>query len=207
MIDIDHFKRVNDTHGHPVGDIILKQLSRLLMDNTHRLDLVGRYGGEEMVIVMPGTSADHAMAACEKLRALVADTQWDTPSPLTVTISMGVSHLDMTRPVTAGQLITQADNALYEAKRTGRNRVILWQSDSVDVPSPSSHRKTDDLHVLRQRMNALARQYRHDMLNHALELEADRRAGLSLLSGSRSSRPALCPSDRPEPWPGQIDRV
>ena len=123
LIDADHFKKVNDTYGHPAGDAVLQTLARVLGETTRAVDFVARYGGEEFVILLPHTpDAVHAMAVAEKIRAAIADTAF--PGPGRLTVSIGASLWQPADP-DAGSLIARADAALYQAKAAGRNRVVL----------------------------------------------------------------------------------
>jgi diguanylate cyclase (GGDEF)-like protein len=124
MLDIDHFKRVNDTYGHPVGDQVIKAVATRLASVTRGSDLLARYGGEEFALVLT-QPADDATHVAERIRAAVAGDPIDTDAgPITVTISVGVAHRahDDTN---AGTLLGRADIALYQAKEQGRNRVIV----------------------------------------------------------------------------------
>ena len=123
LIDADHFKKVNDTYGHPAGDAVLQTLARVLGETTRAVDFVAHYGGEEFVILLPHTpDAVHAMAVAEKIRAAIADTAF--PGPGRLTVSIGASLWQPADP-DAGSLIARADAALYQAKAAGRNRVVL----------------------------------------------------------------------------------
>ena len=123
LIDIDHFKKVNDTHGHPAGDAVLRGVAAVARAQSRETDLVARYGGEEMALVLPETDAAGASVIAERLRAAVEGTAHGTEhGTLRVTISVGVA----TWPgggQTPDELLTTADRALYRAKQTGRNRV------------------------------------------------------------------------------------
>lgn len=124
MIDIDHFKKVNDTYGHQVGDHVIRSLAWFLKQRLRKTDLVGRYGGEEFLVILPGADADQAIEVLERIRrdfSLIKhpfdDTWFNT------TFSGGVSQFPT---ITSGEaLIKSADEALYEAKRGGRNRVLM----------------------------------------------------------------------------------
>ena len=122
MLDIDHFKRVNDNFGHQAGDSVLKQLGQLLNDAVRAGDIAARYGGEEFAVLMPNTGLDSAEILAERIR-----TNIQALKPLgekhPITISIGVAELKPKENIE--QLISRADNALYQAKNSGRNRVSL----------------------------------------------------------------------------------
>ncbi|HEV7768380.1 MAG TPA: diguanylate cyclase [Thermoanaerobaculia bacterium] len=124
MIDIDFFKKFNDTHGHAVGDDVLKRASELYRASVRSTDLVARYGGEEFAVMMPETALDDGIAFAEKIRHLVETTAFDTQAgPLNVTVSLGVASVPQSRIHSAKELIVAADRALYRAKKNGRNQV------------------------------------------------------------------------------------
>ncbi|HEX2836788.1 MAG TPA: diguanylate cyclase [Phycisphaerales bacterium] len=125
LIDIDHFKRVNDRFGHPVGDIVLQNVARTLRRECRAGDLVCRYGGEEFVIVMPDTPARDAGTLCQRLRAAVEEMVWSRSTELHVTASIGVAGAGGSTVLTHEQWVELADKNLYQAKRAGRNRVIV----------------------------------------------------------------------------------
>ncbi|MBC7294126.1 MAG: diguanylate cyclase [Thermoleophilia bacterium] len=121
MVDLDHFKDINDTHGHIVGDKVLQAAAEVFGRETRLTDLVGRYGGEEFLLILPNTSLDEAEAVAERLRASLEKLEQDfRPEPLTA--SLGVAQwCPGDRPA---DLVHRADKALYEAKQAGRNRVV-----------------------------------------------------------------------------------
>lgn len=125
MIDIDHFKRINDSHGHPAGDEVLRQLARLMQTLVRQGDAVGRYGGEEFCIVLPGTSAHEASALAARLLQQFAALRvhWNG-AELGSTLSIGLADAAHCGNALA-PLIGAADRALYRAKKTGRNRMVL----------------------------------------------------------------------------------
>ncbi|HZS37609.1 MAG TPA: GGDEF domain-containing protein [Polyangia bacterium] len=124
MFDIDHFKHVNDTHGHLAGDAVLRELGRRLKPRVRREDLLARYGGEEFACVLASTPGTSAVRFAEDLRALIArDPFAHEALLLPITISLGVAELDETQR-TPDSLIARADHKLYEAKHGGRNRVV-----------------------------------------------------------------------------------
>jgi eukaryotic-like serine/threonine-protein kinase len=124
MIDIDHFKQVNDVHGHQVGDQVISAVGRRLAHTVRATDVLGRYGGEEFAVILLDTSRDGAGILAERLRVAVADRPVDTDAgPLNVTVSIGVALLPDHTDVET--LLADADAALYQAKNAGRNRVVL----------------------------------------------------------------------------------
>ncbi|WP_158590490.1 diguanylate cyclase [Noviherbaspirillum cavernae] len=122
MIDIDFFKRVNDTHGHPVGDHVIRTLSRLLQQRLRRGDVVGRYGGEEFAVILPATPATAAIGVLDEIREAFSRIRHHADEgDFTASFSAGVA--DVTAHETADALFRAADAALYEAKHKGRNRI------------------------------------------------------------------------------------
>jgi diguanylate cyclase (GGDEF)-like protein len=133
MADIDHFKQINDMHGHLVGDRVLRQTAQRLMTMLRPYDTVGRYGGEEFLVVLPGCVASVAMTLAERLRqCMAAEPIADNDQAFQVTVSFGVSVWD--GQTTGQELLHSADRALYEAKRTGRNRVTSAESLAAAQP-------------------------------------------------------------------------
>jgi diguanylate cyclase (GGDEF)-like protein len=124
MIDIDFFKKINDTYGHAVGDDVLKCTAKLYRDSVRSTDLVARYGGEEFAVMMPETALQDGILFAEKIRHLLESTPLETQAgPVTATISVGVASVPHSRIHTAKELIIAADKALYRAKKNGRNQV------------------------------------------------------------------------------------
>jgi len=133
MIDLDFFKKMNDTHGHAVGDEVLKGVSKLFRDSTRATDLVARYGGEEFAVMMPETALEDAIIFAEQIRSLVADAPVLTAAgPVKVTVSIGVASVPHSRIRSAKDLVVLADKALYRAKKGGRNRVESEQRQEID---------------------------------------------------------------------------
>jgi diguanylate cyclase (GGDEF)-like protein len=123
IIDIDDFKKLNDSYGHSAGDEFLKQLARILKESLRDTDLLARYGGEEFVIITPGTELEGADILVEKLRMKVRETSFivdDSMRPRRMTISLGVAPYGRSRT----ELFTAADAALYRAKTAGKNCVV-----------------------------------------------------------------------------------
>ena len=128
LFDVDHFKRVNDTYGHLAGDYVLSKLSRIGMGTVRTEDIFARYGGEEFGVICRAVPLAHAGILAERLRSMVETTVFEFDGRrMPITISVGVSALPQCPVETATELIAEADAALYEAKRCGRNRVLLKQ--------------------------------------------------------------------------------
>jgi two-component system cell cycle response regulator len=124
LLDIDHFKRINDRFGHPQGDLVLIALAAVIQGELRRYDIIARYGGEEFILLLPETSTDEGFAVVERLRAAVE--KMVLPHPMEgyrVTVSLGVSAFPAERITSVYDLISEADNALYRAKAGGRNQV------------------------------------------------------------------------------------
>jgi len=139
MLDIDHFKKVNDTYGHQRGDLILKVVADLLISRMREYDLAARFGGEEFALVLPETSPEQGFEAAERLRLACNELSFeDELSALKLTISLGVATFPHPDIHTLDDLIREADYALYRAKRNGRNRVSLHG----DCPSPLPEART-----------------------------------------------------------------
>jgi diguanylate cyclase (GGDEF)-like protein len=123
VLDIDHFKRVNDSHGHEVGDQALRQLAELMRRCCREGDLLCRTGGEEFLMMLPGASLEVAAVVAERLRVTVQDTPLEPVGA--VTISLGVARWDGEAGSEPVETLSEADRALYRAKQEGRNRVVI----------------------------------------------------------------------------------
>ncbi|MBF0594910.1 MAG: GGDEF domain-containing protein [Candidatus Omnitrophica bacterium] len=124
MIDVDYFKKVNDQHGHLVGDQVLREVSRLIVQHTREIDITGRYGGEEFCVILPDTDKTGALVAAERIRAAVQGGRIKAyDAELSVTVSIGVATFAQDAGQT-DELMDKADWALYRAKKMGRNRVV-----------------------------------------------------------------------------------
>jgi diguanylate cyclase (GGDEF)-like protein len=124
MADLDFFKRINDTYGHPTGDEVLRNVSNAMRDSVRRYDSVGRYGGEEFLIVLPGCDQSNALGHAERIRAAIARIAVEKPTGIVrPTMSLGVAVFENCTVPDASALMNAADIALYRAKHAGRNRV------------------------------------------------------------------------------------
>ena len=136
MVDIDHFKAINDNHGHATGDDVLKAVAELLQKSVRKKDIICRYGGEEFAILLPNTSIHQASVNAERIRCAISDLK---PNGIPVTTSIGVSALSQ-GPDSPEAMLEQADKCLYIAKRNGRNQFIRWD----DVPDDTESRESED---------------------------------------------------------------
>jgi diguanylate cyclase (GGDEF)-like protein len=133
LLDVDHFKRYNDTFGHPAGDGLLEALATVLLAEIREHDVAARYGGEEFVILLPATGAEEALVVAERLRSAIAGRPWPHGP---VTASLGVATATPRNAAAATSLVDQADEALYCAKRAGRNRVVHARDRNLDLSDP-----------------------------------------------------------------------
>jgi len=135
MMDIDHFKRLNDNYGHPFGDEVLRKVARTVRGRLREVDFVARYGGEEIIALLPETGPNDAMGACERVREAIASIQLEhraldgTIKPVQVTASLGVASVPAKSLPTMEELLRAADTCLYEAKGAGRNCVRQYQGE------------------------------------------------------------------------------
>jgi len=140
MIDADHFKRVNDTYGHKIGDKVLIKLASTVEKALRDNDIVARYGGEEFVVYLSNSNADDAFAVAERLRQAISEiiVLGDSGEEIRFTVSIGISSSDSTKDINT--LIKMADDALYQAKEGGRNRCVVYQ---FELPKEAKEQKQD----------------------------------------------------------------
>ncbi|MFP4437989.1 MAG: diguanylate cyclase [Chloroflexaceae bacterium] len=155
MLDIDHFKRINDAYGHAVGDQVLRNVAQRCITLLRTTDIVGRYGGEEMVILLPNTGLDGAWQAAERLRTTLAQTEIPTSGrSLSITASFGVAACPPAQPTELATLIECADQALRAAKQRGKNLVVNWEAGLTLVETVTPTRRPSPSH---QHSQALVR--------------------------------------------------
>ena len=131
MFDIDHFKKVNDTHGHLAGDDVIRHTAKITLDSIRQTDSAGRYGGEEFGLILPETDGDGAAIICDRIRMAIEESVVKTTvADIQYTVSVGIAELD-SQPENYMQWLQHADEALYEAKEGGRNRVVVYQGWGV----------------------------------------------------------------------------
>jgi diguanylate cyclase (GGDEF)-like protein len=136
LIDLDHFKRINDERGHHTGDRVLRTMGEILRAGTRNTDAVGRWGGEEFVLICPGAGLSKAADMAEKLRQMIVETNFIPEEPLAATASFGVATSGDVR--TFEDAIRQADQALYLAKSRGRNCVVAANEEQMHTVTGAS---------------------------------------------------------------------
>jgi diguanylate cyclase (GGDEF)-like protein len=138
MIDIDHFKRINDTYGHPVGDLAIKALAEVCTNALRPHDLLARFGGEEFVLTLPQTESDGAHIVAERIRATTEAIEVPTDQgTVRFTVSIGISTYLTGLPFE--RIVERADEALYKAKQSGRNRVVILPVDDATAGMAPAH--------------------------------------------------------------------
>ncbi len=140
MADIDHFKELNDSYGHPFGDHVLQEVARVLEDVARSEDISCRYGGEEFAVILCESDCREAVKVAERFRARIEGAVWHEHEDITVTASFGVSSLSLVAIKSPEALLNSTDTALYEAKRTGRNHVVLAKGEMALGAPPAAMR-------------------------------------------------------------------
>jgi diguanylate cyclase (GGDEF)-like protein len=130
MIDIDHFKTINDTYGHPSGDAVIQGVAKILTREPRQEDVACRYGGEEFALIMPDTAPSEALHLCERIRESMQDMVWPRHPERHITVSVGMAGAMRVSDVSAAAWLEMADTNLYAAKRAGRNRVVVTEVQS-----------------------------------------------------------------------------
>ena len=134
LFDLDHFKNINDEHGHLVGDQVLQGVAQICTCHLRPDDVLGRFGGEEFVIFLPETTLEDARNIAERLRLLITETPIKTEIGFVhTTISIGVAIKEKATTMSIDQLLSNADRAMYRAKQAGRNRVIIWDERDLQA--------------------------------------------------------------------------
>lgn len=131
LIDVDDFKQVNDTYGHLQGDAVLREISSRALRSTRKNDIIARYGGEELVAILPQTGLEGAIVQANRLLREVSEKPYPgLPEGKSVTVSIGVTVLDRQKTPDSEAFIQQADEALYDAKANGKNQISIWGADA-----------------------------------------------------------------------------
>jgi diguanylate cyclase (GGDEF)-like protein len=140
FFDVDNFKQINDTFGHSLGDLALKKISQAACTEIRSADLIGRYGGDEFIVLMPQTRVQEALPLAERIRTRIAAIHMDTDKgPLNLTISIGIAQTTsiafdpggISQADSAENLLKRADQALFAAKQAGRNRTVVYDADKM----------------------------------------------------------------------------
>ncbi len=148
LCDIDHFKSINDAHGHAAGDEVLLEAARRFVDSVRDYDVVGRYGGEEFLIFLPGCPSRKTADRAEQIRLAFSSPPFHTKAgPLNITLSIGAVAAADWNTASAEELIRIADAALYRAKNAGRNRTQVASPDEASQTGPAAEAKLTDLHA------------------------------------------------------------
>jgi len=132
MLDVDYFKKVNDAYGHAIGDEVLRLVASTIRSNLRVNDVVSRFGGEEFLVLLPSTSLEQAVHVAEKIRAAIAATPHQTAGQVTISIGVAVADPEQGDEEAA---VKEADDQLYEAKRSGRNRVAARGREATTLAS------------------------------------------------------------------------
>ncbi len=143
LIDADHFKSVNDTHGHVIGDKVLENLSDIIRRSIRKIDIPCRFGGEEFCVILPSTSSLVGYQVAERLRKMVEESSLSLESgeQLNITVSIGISTYTYSNQISQEKFISLCDEQLYTAKRSGRNQVAMLDSDKSPKSTVSSEEK------------------------------------------------------------------
>lgn len=145
LIDIDHFKRVNDAHGHDTGDQVLREVAGVLRQSMRGDDLIARYGGEEFVAALPVSAPDQAAERAERIRSSLASRRLLVAGrPLRVTVSIGVAYVPPGRHRSVPSMLAAADQGLYQAKNAGRDRVVFGSESRVRLAEPPTAREAEN---------------------------------------------------------------
>ncbi len=165
LFDIDHFKNVNDTYGHLAGDMILKQMGKVLNENRYPLDVVARYGGEEFIVLLPQTSRDKAIKAAEKMRSTIDQHLWDIgDQEISISVSIGLVALETMDTTDLSEIVQRADDSLYIAKDNGRNQVVVWDN-SKTINQPQEELIDDQYSELQDKVSLLSQQLKKQAMN------------------------------------------
>lgn len=170
MVDLDHFKSINDTYGHEAGDAVLKLVAEQFRARVRASDVVARYGGEEFLLVLSETDLDAAVRVAETLRRRIQDTPFAAGDRrVHLSASFGVTALNLVRGASADEIIHMADEAMYCAKGLGGNRVVTWNSLREGKAGPNLA-ASDEVQVLQKRVEALTRHNREQFLANMYQL-------------------------------------
>ncbi len=143
MLDVDHFKEVNDTHGHLFGDYVLRLLAGILQNTSRRIDVVARYGGEEFAFILPSTTIWAAASLAERIRRTVAESVFEKDDArMLITVSLGVAEVKQCMAANSDHIVMCADKALLKAKAQGRNRMAVYGANDRTASAPYTEDKS-----------------------------------------------------------------
>jgi diguanylate cyclase (GGDEF)-like protein len=137
MLDLDHFKSVNDSHGHPAGDKLIREVAEVLRGRTREGDVVGRLGGDEFAVALPSCRPDEANVVAEAIVTSIREHQPDDPEVEAVTVSVGVANFGIDPVMSYATLVSEADTAMYAAKDAGGDSFRVFHPDAIQVTAPS----------------------------------------------------------------------
>ena len=186
MVDIDHFKSVNDNYGHSTGDRVIVFLSQCLAQHARTTDLIARFGGEEFCVVLPNTNIQEAVAVAERIRLTIETSHGgDYEKSLKITASFGVSTLSETAH-DGETLLEQADSALYKAKNNGRNQVVMWQEEfseqsPTQTPAPDVAEESFDVNEIETLNDEISKQQNADFQDTAATSKSHNLASANVL--------------------------
>lgn len=142
LLDVDHFKQINDTAGHQAGDEMLRRIAQIALESVRKPDILARYGGEEFILLLPGSPTEQAVVVAKRIREAIAAHSFETPAGrLRTTLSVGIAVF-IGEGDTLDGLIRRADSALYRAKTNGRNRTVIWSEAAVHGVKSAVGRRT-----------------------------------------------------------------
>jgi diguanylate cyclase (GGDEF)-like protein len=167
LLDIDYFKRINDTYGHPAGDTVLREFAATVQGQIRESDSFGRYGGEEFLLMLPETSIDEAQALAERVRQNIERQGFTGLPELAVTVSIGVAEFRINESI--AQTVARADEALYLAKSSGRNRVVTYGQSQPLLPPAAAPAPQADVAQCDTLTGLLNRRMLRDRLGHAMQ--------------------------------------
>lgn len=145
ICDLDHFKKLNDSFGHPAGDAVLETFAAILRREVRAYDVPCRYGGEEFAIILPDTTLEEAKIVCERIRVALEKETWPIYPEMHATASFGCTDVGIGGTVAPDEWLKAADHALYDAKHSGRNRVVLYDANTAAPPESKDGDEGTDL--------------------------------------------------------------
>jgi diguanylate cyclase (GGDEF)-like protein len=195
MMDVDNFKKLNDEHGHLIGDRVLKAIANVVKAQMRGVDTAARYGGEEISLILPRTDMLNAYNVGERIRSAIADqrvtTDSEPPKVLGVTASFGIASYPETKAANGEDLVRRADRALYRAKKTGKNRVELFWSDDTGPAARSPTSPPYHEHLEKDALDRSSRIEKVDLDRSARVEMVDRSKPFDLVTPERPSRPTV----------------